>query len=153
DDQMVEQLAAPRQLPFVASMTCLNGFFHDVYTESLAETLVRSPSGAIGVLASSTLTAAGQQWNFNEDLFRAAFAPTTPVRLGDAPRPAKAAADDTDVRRTFMLFGDPTLRVYLPPTNASSCTYDRRPDASSLLPLVACFVVALCIRRRRRPLS
>ncbi|TLY46583.1 MAG: hypothetical protein E6K59_00160, partial [Nitrospirae bacterium] len=45
------------RLPFVVAMTCLNGFFHDVFTESLAETLQKAPQGgAVAVWASSALT-------------------------------------------------------------------------------------------------
>ena len=33
------------RLPFIVSMTCLNGFFHDVYTESLAEALLKAEQG------------------------------------------------------------------------------------------------------------
>ena len=44
-------------LSIYVGMNCLNGFFHDVYTESLAETLIKAPAGgAVAVWASSTLT-------------------------------------------------------------------------------------------------
>jgi Peptidase family C25 len=33
------------------------------------------------------------------------------VTLGEATRAAKAAVEDQDMRRTWMLFGDPTMRV------------------------------------------
>src|SRR5256886_16875699 len=37
------------RLPFVATMTCLNGFFHDVWTERLAEGVEPAPpGGAVG---------------------------------------------------------------------------------------------------------
>ena len=34
-------------LPFVVPMTCLNGYFEDVYTDSLGKALVEAPGGAI----------------------------------------------------------------------------------------------------------
>jgi hypothetical protein len=38
-------------------MTCLNGLFHDVYTESLAEAMLKAQQGgAVAVWASSGLT-------------------------------------------------------------------------------------------------
>jgi len=40
------------KLPFVVTMNCLNGYFHDVYSESLAEALLRAPNGAVAVWAS-----------------------------------------------------------------------------------------------------
>ena len=49
-------------LSIYVSMNCLNGFFHDVYTESLAETLIKAPTGgAVAAWASSTLTSFDQQ--------------------------------------------------------------------------------------------
>jgi hypothetical protein len=33
------------------------------------------------------------------------------VRLGDAARAAKVATTDVDVRQTWILFGDPTMRL------------------------------------------
>src|SRR5205814_7486842 len=42
------------RLPFVVGMTCLNGYFHDLFTESLAEALMKAPNGgAIAVWTSS----------------------------------------------------------------------------------------------------
>ena len=44
--------------PFLVAMTCLNGYFHDVLTVSLAEAVLQAPGGgAVGVWASSGLTA------------------------------------------------------------------------------------------------
>src|SRR5262249_50048797 len=40
-----EPMLAHLQPAVFASMTCLNGYFHDVYTESLAETLLKAPGG------------------------------------------------------------------------------------------------------------
>jgi len=34
-----------------------------------------------------------------------------PIALGDATRQAKAATTDIDVRRTWILFGDPTMKI------------------------------------------
>lgn len=34
-----------QRLAFVVPMTCLNGFYHDVYTESLAEALLKAKIG------------------------------------------------------------------------------------------------------------
>ena len=98
-------------LPFVVAMTCLNGYFHDVYTDSLAEALLNAPGGgAIAVWASSTLTQPDQQAIMNRELFRQLFAPQPPT-LGEAVARAKAAANDPDVRKSWVLFGDPSMRL------------------------------------------
>src|SRR5439155_11693618 len=59
------------RLPFVVAMTCLNGFFHDVFTESLAETLQKAPQGgAVAVWASSALTEPAAQVRMNQALMQ-----------------------------------------------------------------------------------
>ena len=91
-------------------MTCLNGLFDDLFVESLAERLVKAPAGgAVAVWASSTLTAPEPQAVLNKAFFQALQGSTT--RLGDAARAAKASVSDPDVRRSWILFGDPTMRV------------------------------------------
>jgi hypothetical protein len=98
-------------LPFVVSMTCLNGMFSDVFADGLAETLLKAPNGGAGaVWASSALTEPEPQAVMNQALFRELFR-GGPVRLGDAVRRAKAAVSDGDVRRTWILFGDPTMTL------------------------------------------
>ena len=95
----------------VVSMTCLNGLFDDLWTESLAEDLLKSPAGgAAAVWASSGLTEPSAQAPMNEELFRLLFS-GAPLRVGDAMVRAKAATSDLDVRRTWILFGDPTMRL------------------------------------------
>ena len=93
-------------LSIYVSMNCLNGFFHDVYTESLAETLTKAPSGgAVAVWASSTLTSFDQQGTLNQEFVKR----LTRTSLGEAAMAAKRAITDADARRTWILFGDPTL--------------------------------------------
>jgi hypothetical protein len=96
--------------PFVASMTCLNGFFQDPQAESMAEALVVAPAGAVAVWASSGLTESAPQGLIDEALVRLLFS-GTPITLGDATLAAKTATKDLDVRRTWILFGDPTTRL------------------------------------------
>jgi len=99
------------RLPFVVAMTCLNGFFHDVFTESMAEALLKAPNGgAIAVWASSTLTEPDQQALMNRELFRHLFGSTS-ITLGEACMRAKVVVTDPDVKRSWMLFGDPSMRL------------------------------------------
>ncbi|TLY20283.1 MAG: DUF2341 domain-containing protein [Nitrospirae bacterium] len=105
----VRTLTTTGRLPFVVAMTCLNGLFHDVFTESLAETLQKDPQGgAIAVWASSALTEPAAQAPMNQALVRKLGEGLT---LGEATAQAKAAASDRDVRRSWILFGDPTTRL------------------------------------------
>ena len=93
-------------LSIYVSMNCLNGFFHDLYTQSLAESLLLAPEGgAVAVWASSTLTSFDPQAVLDRQ-FLSRVARTS---LGQAALDAKRAISDVDARRTWMLFGDPTL--------------------------------------------
>ena len=98
------------KLPTFVLMTCLNGLFDDLWVESIAESLLKAPGGgAVAVWASSTLTNPEPQAVMNQELFRILQDPA--ARIGDAVRNAKAAVTDLDVRRTWVLFGDPAMRV------------------------------------------
>lgn len=97
--------------PLVVAMTCENGYFHDVFTESMAEAFIKAPSGgAVAVWASSTLTTPDQQQLMNMELFRQLFG-ATPLTIGEAITRAKRATSDMDVRRSWILFGDPSMKL------------------------------------------
>jgi uncharacterized repeat protein (TIGR01451 family) len=99
------------RLPFVVALNCLNGYFHDVFTISLAEALMKAPNGgAIGVWASSTLTQPDQQALMGNELFANLFS-TDNLTLGQAVARAKNVATDPDVRKSWILFGDPTMKL------------------------------------------
>jgi hypothetical protein len=91
-------------------MTCLNGYFIDAGNDSLAEALLKSPNGgAIAVWAGAALTPASGQALMNRAAFPALF--TAGRMLGDVTREAKAATPNADIRRTWILFGDPSMRL------------------------------------------
>jgi hypothetical protein len=114
DDPMASALTNGNKLPFFVIMNCLNGFFHDVYTQSLAESLMLAPNGgAVAVWASSGLTNAEPQFQMNDRLMRTLFSQPMPA-LGDAVLTAKSGISDIDVRRTYIFFGDPAMRLRLP---------------------------------------
>jgi hypothetical protein len=100
------------RLPVVIAMNCLNGYFHDVFSESLAEALLKAPNGgAVAVWASSTLTQPDQQAVMGRALFQQLFRTDVNLTLGDAVTRAKVAATDPDVRKSWILFGDPTMKL------------------------------------------
>lgn len=99
------------RLPFVTVMDCLNGYFSDPLLEGMAESLLKAPQGgAIGGFASSGETTAIPQHEMGERLLQLIYG-NTPIALGDASRQAKTATQDLDVRRTWILFGDPTMKI------------------------------------------
>lgn len=98
------------RLALFDSMTCLNGFFHDPTIESLGEALLKSPGGAIAVWASSGMTDASAQVQMNEEAIRQLFSGAR-LTIGEVAARAKAAASNVDVRRTWILLGDPATRL------------------------------------------
>jgi hypothetical protein len=103
-------LANAQKLSLVVAMTCLNGYFFDERFESLAHALINAQNGgAVAVWSSTGLTEPEPQSLADQELFRQLFAGAS-VRLGDAALKAKAVITDSDVRRTWVLIGDPTMR-------------------------------------------
>jgi hypothetical protein len=100
-------------LPFFASMTCLNGYFiDDVNEPSLATALLMAPAGgAVAVWASSGLTDVAAQVPLDVALMKALYATPSPT-IGEAAATAKRAVTDMDVRRTWVLLGDPATRLH-----------------------------------------
>ncbi len=121
------------RLPVFFIMNCLNGFFQDVYTQSLAESLLLNPNGgAVAVWASSGFTDAPPQ--AGQDLSLAKLLSSNPrVPLGQIVLQAKSQTSDRDVRRTWILFGDPAMRIQIVPLPSSklrNLPEKREPAAS-----------------------
>jgi len=99
------------RLPFFVNMTCLNGFFQNPYGETLAEALMKAKGGgAIAIWTSSGLTEPDKQAVMNKELIKLLFGRES-ITLGEATAKAKASVPDQDIRRTWILFGDPTTRL------------------------------------------
>src|SRR5581483_26467 len=100
--------------PVVLGGTCLNGFFDDLYTVSLAEALLEAKdAGAAAVFVSSGMTATRYQVPLQTNFLRAWFDPAV-ATIGECVTRAKAATPSADVRRTWLLFGDPAMRIVRP---------------------------------------
>jgi len=111
NDGLASSLTNGTKLPMFVAMNCLNGFFHDVYTQSLATALMLSPNGgAISVWASSGLTEPEPQFQMDQAFAQAVFSQPG-MAVGDAVLRAKSGIEDSDVRKTFILFGDPMMRL------------------------------------------
>jgi hypothetical protein len=105
-----EGLTNGTALPIVSPMTCFNGYFVELYYETLAEALLRAPAGgAVAVWASAGFCDAEPQETLSAGLFSALG--KGPATLGEACAAAKRQVDDTDVRRSWNLLGDPCLRL------------------------------------------
>ncbi|HYI10775.1 MAG TPA: C25 family cysteine peptidase [Thermoanaerobaculia bacterium] len=98
-----------QKLPIVVGMTCLNGYFHDAFMSSFIDALLTNPDGgAVAVWTSSGFTYPMGQIPMAEEMFRHFFAGAT---LGEAAMRSKAATDDMDVRKTWIVFGDPAMKL------------------------------------------
>ena len=113
DDGTAAALTNGDRLPFFVLMDCLNGFFQDVYAQSLAESLLLAPKGgAAAVWASSGFTNAPGQATMDQALLGLLKGnPTLP--LGQGALRAKSGVTDADVRRTWILFGDPLMQLQM----------------------------------------
>jgi hypothetical protein len=110
DDQSAATLTNGNRLPVYILMDCLNGFFQDVNTQSLAESLLLSPQGgAVTVWASSGFVDSAPQATLNQ-AFWSLLKSNPGLPIGLAVLHAKQGITDADVRRTWILFGDPLLR-------------------------------------------
>jgi hypothetical protein len=98
-------------LPFLVSMTCLNGFFQDPASESMAETFLKAArGGAVGVWASSGLTSPPEQLPLDLKLIQLLFNGQG-LTIGEAVALSKQTVINMDVRKTWILFGDPTTKL------------------------------------------
>jgi uncharacterized repeat protein (TIGR01451 family) len=113
DTNTVSSLTNSTQLPVFLIMDCLNGFFQDVYAQPLGVTLLLAPNGgAAAVVASSGLNQAPPQTTL--DTFVVQDAVNQNHTLGNSLINGKANITDPDVRRTYILFGDPAMRLKRP---------------------------------------
>jgi hypothetical protein len=106
-----EVLTNGLRLPLVIGMTCLTGFFQDVYYETLAESFLKARNGgAVAVWTSSGVTEPDKQAVMNKEMIRLLFNGQG-LTIGEAAIKAKAVTSDQDIRRTWILFGDPATRL------------------------------------------
>jgi hypothetical protein len=99
------------KLSFVVVMDCLNAYFQDPSLLSLSEALIKAPNGgAVATFASSGLTIAQGQHQMGQELYTQLYS-GAPIALGDAIKIAKGSTFDIDVKRTWIFFGDPSLKI------------------------------------------
>jgi hypothetical protein len=93
-------------------MTCLNGYFHDPALDSLAESLLKAErGGAVAVWASSGMTFPADQALLNQELYRLLFNRGEAMTIGEAVKRTKVSLRDADIRRTWILLGDPAMKL------------------------------------------
>lgn len=103
------------RLPILLSMTCLDGFWFRTSLPSLAEEMVRtSGKGAVATFSPTGLGLATGHDHLQDGFFGAVFQQGE-WTLGPATLAAKlnlyAAGSNYDLIQTFVIFGDPALRI------------------------------------------
>jgi len=76
---------------------------------------MKADGGAVAVWASTGMTGPNDQWTMNEELYRVIFGGGVikgqTQTIGEAARTAKTRIADIDIRRTWVLLGDPSMRL------------------------------------------
>jgi uncharacterized repeat protein (TIGR01451 family) len=129
------------RLPFFVPMACLDGYYIHPSTSSsdlssTAEALVRAPGkGAIAVWSSTGMGTATAHDYLNKGLFKAIFADDI-IQLGPATLQGKLYLYSrtswyNDQIDTYLLFGDPALRLNVVPADVSLTQAIAAPDVLS----------------------
>lgn len=102
------------RLPVIVNMTCLTGLFTHPKVISMAEALLFAPNGgAVAMLAPTSLTVSYEQAFLHQPLVQT-LTQDMHQPLGDALLYAQRQyppENNPDVLNTFLLFGDPALRM------------------------------------------
>jgi Peptidase family C25 len=109
DAQFMENAHRPS---FFTLMTCLNGYGFDPIQDSLSESLIKTEGGAIAVWSSSGMTYPDEQSAMNRALYGLLFGGDARQKtVGEIVVRAKEATSNSDIRRTWILIGDPTTKI------------------------------------------
>jgi len=110
----VRSLTNLDQLTFAIMLTCINGYFADPDDYSLAEELMLSQGGAIGVFASSSLSYLWENTILAQQIFVKLFQDNNRI-LGALTTEAKIAAyqkgANQHIMSMYLLFGDPAVEL------------------------------------------
>ena len=99
-------------LSLYVMMTCINAYFTYPGRLSLAEALLtRTDGGAVATIGSSSLTNAAVQPLHNQAFYKALFG-NPGITVGQALDQSRSATSDLDLRKSQMLFGDPTMHIH-----------------------------------------
>jgi len=111
DTNSVASLTNGSRLPVFLIMDCLNGLFQDVYAQPLGVTLLLAPNGgAAAVVASTGLNQPTPQTALDALIVSNALGANSST-VGESLLKAKGSINDVDARKTYVLFGDPAMRI------------------------------------------
>ncbi len=108
---MLDQLSPEANPAVFTMMNCMNGYFFDAALDSLAEGLLAVDGGAVAVFAPTGMAGYSPQEPMMAALFEMLETNSDGVTLGEVVAVAKQAAGSDDVRRTWVVLGDPMIHV------------------------------------------
>jgi hypothetical protein len=131
------QLHNSEKLPLIFTASCSIGFFDDPAREGMAEELVRlSGAGAIATLAATRLVYAGENAEFNQQIYDVLFGADTlsicqAIFIGKVMR-QYGSGQPRPIRndRPYSFFGDPFLELGVP---RYEINFTERPDSLTAL--------------------
>lgn len=98
-------------LSIYTMFTCLNGYFVELDTNSLSEVLIKTQNGAVVTWSSTGLTTPDIQEIMGRRFYQQVNVGNL-TRMGDLTNDAKSVVSaGIDVRLSWVLLGDPTLKV------------------------------------------
>ena len=128
----VAQLANGAKLPVMLAMTCLDGYYIYPFPSSsgqdaMAEVVTRTDGrGAVASWSATGFGVIGGHDYLNRGFFETAFREAKPT-LGEATAAGKlklwAAGVSRDLLDTYLLFGDPALRLAVDPPTAQMVSF------------------------------
>ena len=114
DSSNVRALTNVDRQTIVLALTCFtNDFDHPHFPETIGESFLRAPGGAVAVLGTSGRTDDAISARFAREFFRQAI-DLRRERIGDAMREALGVTSNTLLSRHLVLLGDPCARLMLP---------------------------------------
>jgi len=108
---MLDQLSPEANPTVFTMMNCMNGYFFDAALDSLAEGLLAVDGGAVAVFAPTGMAGYSPQEPMMAALFEMLEMHADGATFGEAVAEAKQAAGSDDVRRTWVLLGDPMIEI------------------------------------------
>jgi hypothetical protein len=133
----IASLSNDQELPMMLPMTCYEGYFDYPNLPGLGESIVRAEGK--GAIASWSPTGAGLadgHHYLNQGFFTAVF--TDNIReIGPATMEGKLnlydTGDNLDLMDTYLLFGDPFMKLNLPPCDAADLDNDGRITVADIM--------------------
>lgn len=115
DQSAVAALKNAPRLPLVFALTCYTNDFDSPYhPQTLGETFVDAPSGAIAVIGANDRSYIEFNSRYIDTFMGILFRPQPPARLGDVFLQSKLAMSQPVSNEHYQLLGDPSLEFSLP---------------------------------------